>query len=429
VPDRPVDPVASVPAVDLRLPVWAGRTAALVGILAIALNLRSSVAALSPIIDLVSHDIPLNSVIIGVIGAAPPVTFAVTGLFTPWVSRRLGLEGGLLLAAGLMTVGNLARALSPSVGVLIATTVLILIGAGVGNVLLPPVVKRYFPDRIAQVTSVYAILIAISTALPALLAVPVAQAVGWRFSLGEWAALGVVAIAPWIVATVQHRRALALAKLAEDEGGIETETALEGRLFRSPVAWAVMIVFSISSLNVYAAFAWLPSLLVQSAHVSTATAGGLLSLYAFMGFPTSLVTPYLAARIRNKGLLVYIALGGIVIGDLGLILAPAALPALWIIIAGLGPLLFPLSLVLINTRTRTHAGSVALSGFVQGLGYLFAASGPLVFGILHQATHEWTAPLLFILGLSVVAGIPAAVILTRGRMLEDELGAQVRIPA
>jgi CP family cyanate transporter-like MFS transporter len=404
------------------LPLWAGRTAALLGILLIALSLRSAVAALSPIVDQISNDIPLSPLVIGIIGAAPPVTFALTGLVTPWISRKLGLEGALLLAAVVMVLGHLARALAPNAVMLIAATTLTLAGAGLGNVLLPPVVKRYFPDRITQITTFYAVLIAISTALPALAAVPVADAFGWRASLGVWFVLALTAVAPWVVSTVRHRRALARSRLTDD-GGVETETALEGRLLRSPVAWAVTIVFAISSINVYAAFAWLPSLLVQSAHVSTAQAGTLLSLYAFVGFPTSLLTPYLAARVRNVGALVYFALACILIGYAGLIVAPAAAPALWIVIAGLGPMLFPLSLVLINTRTRTHAGSVALSGFAQGFGYVIAAAGPLMFGILDQSTGGWSVPLIFLCVVSL-ATIPAAIILTRGRFLEDELGAR-----
>jgi CP family cyanate transporter-like MFS transporter len=405
--------------------LWAGRTAVLLGILLIALSLRSAVAALSPIVDQISHDIPLDPLVIGIIGAAPPVTFALTGLVTPWISRRLGLEGALLLAAGAMVLGHLARSLAPSAGMLIVATTLTLVGAGIGNVMLPPVVKRYFPDRITQITMLYAVLIAISTALPALAAVPVADAFGWRASLGVWFLLALTAVAPWIVATVRHRRALARARLADD-GGVETELGLEGRLLRSPVAWAVTIVFAISSFNVYAAFAWLPSLLVQSAHVSTAQAGTLLSLYAFIGFPTAVLTPYIAARIRNVGLLVYFALACILIGYAGLIFAPAAAPVLWIVIAGVGPMLFPLSLVLINTRTRTHAGSVALSGFAQGFGYVIAAAGPLLFGILDQSTGGWGIPLVFLCVVSL-ATIPAAIILARGHFLEDELGAQEKV--
>jgi cyanate permease len=131
---------------DRRLPLWAGRTAALLGILLIALNLRSAVAALSPIVDQISSDVALGPVVLGIIGAAPPVTFAVTGLLAPWLSRKLGLEGGLLLAAAAMVIGHVARSLAPNATMLIIATTVTLAGAGFGNVLLPPVVKRYFPD-------------------------------------------------------------------------------------------------------------------------------------------------------------------------------------------------------------------------------------------------------------------------------------------
>lgn len=410
---------------DRRLPLWAGRTAALLGILLLALSLRSAVAALSPIVDQISHDLSLGAVVLGIIGAAPPVTFAVTGLFAPWISRRVGLEGGLLISAAAMVVGHIARSLAPNSTMLIVATTLTLAGAGLGNVLLPPVVKRYFPDRITQVTALYAVLISVSTALPALAAVPVANGYGWRASLGVWAVLALAALAPWIVATVHHRRELARLRASDETQGLETEPKLEGRLVHSVIAWAVTVSFAVSSINVYAAFAWMPQLLVDTAHVSQSEAGDLLSLYAFMGLPAALVVPVLAARLKNVGVLMYFAVGCFIVGYGGLIFAPAAAPVLWVVISGIGPMLFPIALVLINSRTRTHAGSVALSAFVQGVGYIIAAVSPLMFGILHEVTGSWTPSILFLLLLSLPA-IPAGLILAKSRYLEDDLGLRVR---
>ena len=405
------------------LPLWAGRTAALLGILLVALNLRSAVAALSPIIDQISVDIPLTPLVLGILGAAPPLAFALAGLFTPRVSKALGLEATLVVAVAAMAVGQLARALAPNAEILLVGTVVTLIGAGIGNVLLPPVVKRYFPDRITQVTTAYAVLISVSTALPALAAVPVANAFGWRVSLGVWVVLALTALAPWIVAAHTHRKAVRLARATDEDLGIEPPPGLEGKLFRSRVAWAIMITFTVSSINVYAMFAWLPALLVDTAHVSQEQAGALLSLYAIVGFPASLVVPALAARLHNVGIIIYVAVGCFVVGYLGLILAPAAAPALWVVISGIGPMVFPLALVLINSRTRTHPGSVALSGFVQGVGYIIAAASPLAFGALFQGTGSWTASILLLLVTSLAA-IPAAIALRKPRMLEDDLALQ-----
>jgi CP family cyanate transporter-like MFS transporter len=410
---------------DRRLPLWAGRTAALLGILLVALNLRTVVAALSPISNLISHDIPLNAVTIGVIGAAPPLMFALGGLIAPALSRRLGLEFLLLLAVGAMILGQFARAFAPNAAILVVGTAVALLGAGIGNVLLPPLVKRYFPDRMTQITSLYVVLISFSTSLPALAAVPVATAFGWRASLCVWAALALTAIVPWIVAARAHSRAVRLARQADDEDAVESEPALESTLFRSPVAWAIMITFSVSSINVYAAFAWLPSLLVDTAHVSAGSAGTLLALYAIVGFPCALVVPAIAVRMRNVGILIYIAAVAIVISDLGLLLLPAEGTLLWVVFGGFGGLLFPLALVLINRRTRTHAGSVALSGFTQGVGYIIAAASPLAFGLLHQATGAWSASIVFLMVVSLSC-VPAGFILSRNRFLEDDLAGRGR---
>jgi CP family cyanate transporter-like MFS transporter len=410
---------------DRRLPLWAGRTAALLGILLVALNLRTVVAALSPILNLVERDVPLSPVVIGIVGAAPPLLFALAGLITPSLSRRFGLEALILIAVGIMAVGQILRALSPNSFVLVVATALALLGAGLGNVLLPPLVKRYFSDRITQVTTGYAVLIAFSTSLPALAAVPVATAFGWRASLAVWVVLALTAIAPWIVAARAHSRAARLARQSDDQDVVESEPALEATLFRSPVAWAVMITFCLSSINVYAAFAWFPSLLVESAHVSRAEAGSLLALYAIAGFPASLLIPAIAARMKNVGILVVVATVLLLTGDGGLLLSPSVATALWVVLAGLGGLLFPLALFLINQRTRTHAGSVALSGFVQGVGYIIAAMSPLAFGILRQVSGGWTLSILMLVVVTLAA-IPAAIILRRHHFLEDDLAGRGR---
>jgi CP family cyanate transporter-like MFS transporter len=89
-----------------------------------------------------------------------------------------------------------------------------------------------------------------------------------------------------------------------------------------------------------------------------------------------------------------------------------------VVFAGLGPLLFPLCLVLINVRTRTHEGSVALSGFTQGLGYTLGALGPLVVGLLHQVTGGWTVALI-VLTATALAAAAAGFVVARPRALED----------
>ncbi|QEO10314.1 MFS transporter [Protaetiibacter larvae] len=426
-------------------PLWAGRSLALVGILLVALSLRTPVAALSPILDRIDDDIVLGPLVLGIIGAAPPLAFAASGLLAPWVARRLGLERGLLAALAAMVLGHLGRAVAPESTVLTLASVVTLLGVGVGNVLLPPVVRRYFPDRVGLVTSLYATLLSISTAVPALIAVPVADAVGWRLSLAMWVLVSAVAAIPWVAVLLERRPVPVVAPGDEvrtgpiELGAIElgdaqaaaTEAAVEShpaprarvgaRMLRSPTAWAIAVMFGSSSLAAYACFAWLPKLLVEHAGADDAAAGALLALYAFMGFPAGLIVPVVAARFpRSAAWLALLGGAFFVVGYLGLLLVPGTATALWVASAGSGPLLFPLALVLINLRSSSPETTVALSGFVQTIGYLLGAVGPFVVGMLHDASGGWTVPLVFLL-VVVVLVLPVAALLARGRTVDSEI--------
>jgi MFS transporter, CP family, cyanate transporter len=398
--------------------LWAGRILALLGILLVALNLRSAVASLSPIITEVSADIPLSALAVGILGSLPPVCFAVFGILTPVFTRRIGLEGMLLIALAAMLVGHLLRGMAGSLALLLLGSVVVFAGLGIGNVLLPPLVKKYFPDRIGLMTSLYATALSLSALTPPLVAVPVADAAGWRVSLGIWSVVALAALVPWVTMLARHRIASGGAPPLE-----VVARPLKGQVGRSPVAWAIAAIFATSSLNAYAMFAWLPQLLRDTAGVTPAEAGILLSLYAAMGLPAGLIIPVLAARMRNVAVLVYVGAALFLAGTIGLLLFPSVMPWLWVSLAGLGPLYFPLALVLINLRTRTHEGAVALSGFVQGIGYTVGALGPLLVGVLHEATGGWEWPLIF-LTATIVASIFAAFVIGRPHMLEDDLAAQ-----
>lgn len=404
-----------MPSTHRPLPVWAGRSVALAGIILAALNLRTAVGALSPIFGAIDADLPLTSISIGLLGTLPPLLFAVFGLLTPLFRRRMRLETLLLVALVLMTLTHLWRGASASYLSLAVATGVAFAAVGVANVVLPPLVKKYFPDRIGGVTSLYVTCMTLFSMVPALVAVPAADAFGWRVSVGLWAALAVVSVIPWI-ALVRGRRAPG-ADGAQDEDA--ATPALLGSIWTSRLAWALAVFFGMTSTNVFGMFAWLPEILLDLTGVTPAVGGALLALYAGMGVPLALIVPVLAVRRGTAGPLIVVGCILYAGGYLGLLVAPGAGTALWVVVAGLGPMHFPLALVLINLRTRTHHGAIALSGFTQGMGYLIGALGPLMLGILHDLTAGWTAPILFLITTVLGMAISGAVLL-RPRMLEDE---------
>ncbi len=404
-------------------PLWLGRTAAVLGIILLALNLRTAVAVLAPILSLVSDDIPLDSTGIGLLGMLAPLAFAASGFITPMIARRIGLEATLVVACLGMVLGPLVRATAFSYPMLVAGSVLVMAGMGFANILLPPVIRKYFPDRIGLFTGIYVTLMSISASVPPLIASPLATSIGWRPAVGMWALLAVGALVPWIVVLVQHR---GMHRRAEADGSLAVaEPALLGQMRHSVVARALALALSITALNVYAMFAWLPEIVINIAGTSPTEAGALLALYGIMGLPLGLIAPLLVARVRNVAWILVGAVGCYLSGYLGLLLAPATATWLWVALIGAGPIVFPLSLLLINLRTRSHEGSIALSGFVQGIAYGVAALGPLLIGLMHDLTGAWMLPLVFLVATTMLT-LVSAVALARPRTVEDELDARAR---
>jgi CP family cyanate transporter-like MFS transporter len=386
-----------------------------VGIVLLALNLRTAVAVLSPILSYVSGDIPLDSIGIGLLGMLAPLAFAASGFIAPIVARRIGLELTTVLACAAMIVGPLLRAVAPNYLVLVLGSVFALAGMGFANIVLPPIIKKYFPDRVGLLTGTYVTLMSISASVPPLIAAPLAESAGWRITLGAWAILAVGALIPWLIVLLQHRRSLA-------DGAVPVVSqALLGRMHGSRVARALALAFAVTALNVYGMFAWLPEIVIDTAGTTPAQAGALVALFGIIGLPLGLLAPVLATRVRNIGWVLVGAVACYVAGYAGLLLAPGAATWLWVLLIGAGPIVFPLCLVLINLRTRSHEGSIALSGFVQGIAYALGALGPLLIGLLHDLTGGWAVPLVFLLGTTLLT-LVSAVMLAKPVLVEDELG-------
>lgn len=390
-----------------------GRLLVLAAIIMSALTLRAAVTAFSPLAEQIGDDIGYGTAIVGVFGMLPTAMFGVAGLVTPFAVRRFGLERTVLLAMLLAGFGSLARVFSSGTGELLALSGVALLGMGIGNVVIPPLVKRYFADRLASISSLYIVMVQLSTVIPAFVAVPLAEAHGWRISMGVWALVGFAAAVPWLV-VLRDRRGRDKA----DTTALPSETpTATGKVWRSPVAWGMAGMFGMTSLTTYAMFTWLPTILAD-AGASAAFGGNMVALFALIGLIPALGAPTVVSRMRNPFPVVVACMVLFVIAFAGLLIAPMGAPLLWVVLLGLGPSTFPMALTLINLRTRTPQGSAALSGFTQGVGYVVACVGPLLFGILHTATGGWLAPfglLLVALGVLLTGAWQAC----KPRMLED----------
>lgn len=398
------------------------------GILLMAFSARLAVAGVSPLLVMMSGDLPFDAASIGMLGMLPTAGFASMGFLAPLLMRRLELEPLLLISLVVSFSGQLARAFGTDTPAFLWLSLLTMVGLGLGNIVLPPLVKRYFPDRVGLVTALYVTLFALSTALTPQLAVPVAEAAGWRFSVGVWSAASAIAAVPWIAVLVRGRTTRRRAASAAGTGQFGRPAASVSaamrkpgiRVWRSGIGWGLALVFAGCSSNTFALFIWLPPFLVD-AGLDAGTAGSMLALYAITGLPTSLLVPLLVAKLRRPLPVALFFTLMFAAGYVGLLASPTAGTQLWVFLAGLGQGTYSFALLMVNKRTRTTAGSGALSGFAQGVGYSLASLGPLLFGLLQDVTDDWLLPFAY-LGTWLVALAAGAVLVNGPRMLEDGHG-------
>ncbi|MET9879970.1 MFS transporter [Actinacidiphila glaucinigra] len=419
-----LDPATERATMPAHLPTAAQgvrRTRILVAVALVlaALNLRPAITSLGALLEEVRDGLGMSGTVAGLLTSVPALCFAVFGVTAPRLARRRG--PGAVVCAGLVaiTLGLFLRPFAGGTALFLAASALALGGIAVGNVLMPVVVKRWFPDRVGTMTGLYSMALSLGTALAAAATVPATRAFGgdWRFGLAAWGVIAAVAVLPWL-ALVRDRGPVPAAPTASPHAPAP-EQARAGSIARSRTAWALAVYFGLQATGAYITMGWLPQIF-RDAGVSASTAGVLLAVTMVMGVPLSFVLPALAGRMRHQGgLAVGLGLFGIA-GYGGLWAAPAAAPWVWALLLGISNCSFPLALTMIGMRSRTGGGVVRLSAFAQCTGYLLSIPGPILVGTLYQHTGGWDLPVAFMLAL-LVPQIAAGVVAGRDRAVEDEL--------
>lgn len=382
--------------------VASGSVGFAVAIIVVALNLRPAVAGVGPVLNTLRHSLGLSSTGASVLTAAPVFAFGAVAPAGPWLARRIGLHRTIMVLIVLVLAGLVVR-LGPDVGTLFTGTLIAASAIAAANVLLPVVIKRDFPARTGLLMGLYTTALVGSGAAAAGLSVPVGDAIGhgWRGELGIWALLAAVGVVMWAPYARHDTRVVAVAAPEESVA----------RLRHDPLAWTVTLFFGLQSLSFYAVLSWLPSL-YQDHGYSAGAAGGLLSLSGLVQIPAALVLPSIATRMARQEILVVGCVVFTAGGLAGILIAPTTVPALWVVILGIGQgSAFAVALSLLVLRTRAHGSTAQLSSMAQSIGYLIAGLGPLLVGALHATTNSWHDPFILLLVLLVpelVTGLRAA---------------------
>ncbi|NGO68570.1 CynX/NimT family MFS transporter [Streptomyces boncukensis] len=375
------------------------------GLLVVAANLRSPLTGVGPLLERVQTDLGLAPAVAGLLNTLPLLAFAGVAPLVPRLAARWGPERLLGFALAVLTLGIAVRWIPAATG-LFAGTVLIGAGIGVGNVLLPSLIKRDFPTRVGLLTCAYATVMGGVAAVASGVAVPVGRSApgGWHTALGCWIALALVACVLWLPRMRAPRAAPPPGPGASPEG------ARGHRLpWRSPLAWAVTAFMGLQSLGFYVVVTWLPQVF-QDSGSSAVAAGWLLFLFQVVAVGTSLVVPAALRWARDQRAVAVAGSAVLLAGYLGLLAAPEW-ALLWSVVLGLGGgASLVLALAFLSLRAQDAAAAGALSAMAQSVGYLLAAAGPVVFGLLHTVGSGWRAPVLLLVAAAVgqVCVAPAA---------------------
>lgn len=401
----------------------------------VALNLRPAIVAVGPLLSSIGVTFDWGESIQGLLGSLPLLAFALFSLIVGALTAKLDSNKVLFWALIALASGCIVRSLSGESMVWLGT---LAIGASiaVGNVLAPAIVKRDFIDNVSFATGAYSACVTAGSALAGLTASAAADALGgWQPALAFWAIPALLAALLWLLRTKLTRN---IKSIQTDEKSSVAKTHLEQMpesaketcpiskntqaesplraLLKRPSTWLVTLFMGLQSAAFYTFCNWLPSI-AGAAGFSSGEAGVHLFIFQALGIVSGLLIPRFMYLRGNQVCAGILASAPLLVAALGWLLSPH-FSLLWSIFGGMGQgASLVVALTLISLRGKTHAETVALSGFAQSLGYLLAACGPFAFGALTETTQGFEAPLVF---MAALATAQCALSLFAGRIPKDQ---------
>jgi CP family cyanate transporter-like MFS transporter len=364
----------------------------LVAVILFALNLRGPIVAIAPVIGQIRDGLGLSAASAGLFTSLPVLCFALATPVAAALIGRAGPERAILISLAGILAGTLLRA-QGGFAVAVVGTLIIGIAITVGNVVVPVIVRRDFPEsRVGIVTGIYTAALNVGAMLTSLGTAPLAELLGWRAAITAWAVLVVVAIIVWGRAAGWRRALLGGTPSREGAAGREPRHTAS---YRSLTAWLLTLAFAGQAFSYYGITTWLPTILREVQGLDAASAGASSSVFQILAVVGALCVPILANRWRPGSVIGLVSLLWAAM-PLGLLLAPHLWP-LWSVIGGAAQgggitIIF----IIIVRMSSSDDQARGMSAFVQGGGYLLAATGPSVLGAVHEATGGWSAPLVVV---------------------------------
>lgn len=370
-------------------------------LLILASNLRPLFPSTAALLPEITNALGLTKSQAGYLTTLPVICMGLFAPFAPKLGQKIGIERTLLLVLLLITLGTVLRGFVGAYGLFIGTA---LAGSGIamGNVLLPSLVKRDFPNQAALMTGLYTMSLVGGAALAAAITLPLADAFNnsWQMGLSAWGFWGLVAILAWLPIV-----------LGAHKSGTKARNILPVKgMYKSGLAWSVTVFMGLQSALAYCVMGWMSPML-RDRGLDGTEAGLITSVSIFVQVGASMLVPLIAVKFRNQigiGIFLSVLAASALIG---MIILPLEIVWPLAIVQGIGQGgLFALCLMLIVLRSEDSNVAAHLSSMSQTIGYLLAAIGPFFVGVLYDWTGGFAAVavLFALLGLgSVLSGMRA----------------------
>jgi CP family cyanate transporter-like MFS transporter len=374
---------------------------AFIAIVLLAINLRTVIASLPPLLSTIRDDLVLSATVAGLLTTLPVLCFGALAPAARRLAHRVPLEAMLLGCAIVTAIAAGVRGSGTTAG-LFAGSILAGAAVAVSQTALPILIRIAYPGATGTYMGAYSMALPIGATLGAGFAVPLQGVFGdsWRASLAAWCVPAMVAAAVWLPLAIRRRTVVT---------GPDPEP-----LRREGLAWSVAAFFGIQSAAFFATLAWLPEIL-EASDWSTESAGALLALANLTSIAPAFLVPVVAGRRDSQTPLLVALVCTSGLGIAGLLAAPGLAP-LWVVLIGTGQGgALGLGLVLPVLRARSPSVVGSLTAMALAVGSLMAASGPWLLGAAHDLSSGWAVPIAVLLAITLaqLAGVPA----TRPRQL------------
>lgn len=352
----------------------------ILGFFLVAANLRAPITGVGPLADTIQQYFQISPSLIGLLNTTPLLIF---GLLSPLAifGQRIGIERMILIALIILIIGILLRS-HGSLSMLFIGSIVLSTGIAIGNVLLPALIKRDFSSYISQMSTAYSITFGLTAAVASGITVPLSIILTgqWRSALAIWAILAFIAIIFWLPNLKKHHFVIPSPSQLQSQ---------KTTIWRSPIAWQVTGFMGLQSLTFYVTIGWFPTYL-KSHDVSLSTSGWLLTLFQVISLFAGAAIPFIMKITKDQRMIAVFASISSLVGILGIFFLPK-LAIIWFSIGGIGSgISIILALMFISLRTCNHQQTTQLSIMAQSIGYLIAATGPFLFGLLFDVFNAWS---------------------------------------